>query len=170
MGFAVVADEVRSLAQRSARAARETTEKIEGAISDTSHGVEISIKVAAALHDIVLKVREVDTLATEVAVASQEQSQGIAQINIAIGQVDQVTQATAAHAEESAGAATQLQTQANTLKQAMDELMVLVEGGNSAHTVTPQTVEYLDEAPVVRVRPANNGVKRSTRPNMSVSA
>jgi methyl-accepting chemotaxis protein len=57
MGFAVVADEVRSLAQRSAQAAKETAAKIEGAIAKTTQGVEINVKVAQALHDIVTKAR-----------------------------------------------------------------------------------------------------------------
>ena len=84
MGFAVVADEVRNLAQRSAQAAKETADKIEGAITKTGQGVEISGKVAQALNDIVAKVRQVDELVAEVAGASREQTQGITQINSAV--------------------------------------------------------------------------------------
>ena len=128
LGFAVVADEVRNLAQRSAQAARETTDKIEGAIARTDQGVAISARVAGALQAILTQMREVDKIATEVAQASQQQSQGLSQINTAITQVDQVTQANAANAEESARAANQLQEQADALKEAMQELMTLVEG------------------------------------------
>jgi methyl-accepting chemotaxis protein len=108
MEFAVVADEVRNLAQHSAQAAKETAAKIEGAIGNTSQGVEISCKVAQALYDIVAKARQVDELAAEVANASGEQSRGITQINTAVGQVDKVTQSNAASAEESAAAAEEL--------------------------------------------------------------
>ena len=126
MGFAVVADEVRSLAQRSANAAKETAVKIEGAISKTAQGVGISQKVAATLNDIVAKVRQVDELASEVASASQEQTQGITQINLAVGQMSKITQSNAATAEESAAAAQQLNAEAEMLKTAVAELFDLI--------------------------------------------
>src|ERR1039457_3388407 len=112
MGFAVVADEVRNLAQRSAQAAKETAAKIEGAIRTTAQGVTLSGKVAQALNDIVTKARQVDELAAEVAGASREQTQGITQINVAVGQMDKVTQSNSAGAEESAAAAEELNAQA----------------------------------------------------------
>jgi methyl-accepting chemotaxis protein len=135
MGFAVVADEVRNLAQRSAQAAKETADKIEGAIAKTAQGVEISTKVAAALNEIVTKARQVDELVAEVAGASREQTQGITQINTAVGQMDKVTQSNAASAEESAAAAEELNAQAFTMKESVEELLLLV-GGNSQSTVT----------------------------------
>ena len=128
MGFAVVADEVRNLAQRSAQAARETTAKIEGAILKTAQGVQISQKVTDTLNDIVIKARQVDELASEVAGASREQTQGITQINSAVGQMDKVTQSNAASAEESAAAAQELSSQAELMMQAVDELIHLVGG------------------------------------------
>jgi len=129
MGFAVVADEVRNLAQRSAQAAKETAGKIEGAIAKTAQGVDISSKVALTLNEIVTKVRQVDELVAEVAGASREQTQGITQINTAVGQMDKVTQSNAASAEESAAAAEELNAQANTMKESVTELLQLV-GGN----------------------------------------
>lgn len=128
MGFAVVADEVRNLAQRSAQAAKETAGKIEGAIGKTAQGVELSQKVATRLNEIVTKARQVDQLAAEVASACREQTQGIAQINAAVGETDKVTQSNAANAEESAAAAQQLNSQARTMKQAVGELMELIGG------------------------------------------
>ena len=104
MGFAVVADEVRNLAQRAAPAAKETSGKIETAVTKTTQGVQISAKVAQSLQEIVAKVRQVDELAAEVAAASREQSQGIEQVNTAVTQMDKVTQSSAATAEESASA------------------------------------------------------------------
>src|ERR1022692_3094256 len=79
MGFAVVADEVRNLAQRSAQAAKETAAKIEGSLTRTTQGVEISAKVAASLDEITAKVRQVDELVAEVSGASREQTEGIGQ-------------------------------------------------------------------------------------------
>jgi len=144
MGFAVVADEVRNLAQRCAQAAKETAGKIEGAIVKTGQGVDISGKVAAALNEIVTKVRQVDELVTEVAGASREQTDGIDQINVAVGQMDKVTQSNAATAEESAAAAEELNSQAEVMKQSVAELLRLVGGKSEAvakksgHTSRPQ--------------------------------
>lgn len=128
MGFAVVADEVRNLAQRSAQAARETAAKIEGSLTRTAQGVEISAKVAASLDEIATKIRQVDELVAEFAGASREQNEGITQLNIAVSRMDKVTQANAASAEESAAAAEELNTQAENMKHSVTELQQLVGG------------------------------------------
>jgi methyl-accepting chemotaxis protein len=145
MGFAVVADEVRNLAQRCAQAARETSGMIEGAIINAGQGVEISAKVTQVLDHVTAKVRVVDDLVAEVASALTEQTQGLAQINIAVNQIDKVTQSNAANAEESAAAAEQLNAQALAMKQLVGELLDLVGGkdlqsGNNppAHAVSLQ--------------------------------
>jgi methyl-accepting chemotaxis protein len=127
-GFAVVADEVRNLAQRCAQAAKETATKIEDAVQKSARGADISAKVAKSLEEIVGKARQVDEMAGEVAAASQEQSQGIAQINTAVMQMDKVTQSNAASAEESAAAAEELTAQAESLKEAVSDLLRLVDG------------------------------------------
>jgi methyl-accepting chemotaxis protein len=132
MGFAVVADEVRSLAQRSAQAAKDTSAKIESAIVRTSQGVEISGRVGQRLEEIVVKVQKVDELIAEVAAASREQNQGIAQVNTAVTQMDKVTQSNAANAEESASAAEELNAQAESLREATRQLSELV-GDSGAH-------------------------------------
>ena len=137
MGFAVVANEVRNLAQRCAQAAKETAGKIEGAIVRTSQGVEISSQVAQTLNDIAAKVRQVDALVTEVAHASREQTDGITQLNVAVGQMDKVTQGNAASAEESAAAAEELTAQAAVMKQSVAELLQLVGGNQAAAGPTP---------------------------------
>ena len=80
----------------------------------------LSGKVAQALNDIVTKARQVDELAAEVAGASREQTQGITQINVAVGQMDKVIQSNAAGAEESAAAAEELNAQAEVLKQSVN--------------------------------------------------
>jgi methyl-accepting chemotaxis protein len=128
MGFAVVADEVRNLAQRSATAAKETADKIEGAIAKTEQGVRISEKVSTGLQQIVAQVRQVDEWVAEVASASGEQSQGIEQVNSAVSQMDKVTQTNASSAQESATTASELSSHAATSKTAVDELLALVDG------------------------------------------
>jgi methyl-accepting chemotaxis protein len=132
LGFAVVAEEVRRLAQRCAESARETASKIESAVADASHGVEISTKVSSVLNEIVTKIHQVDELVAEVTVASKEQSQGIAQVNVAVAQMDKVTQANAGSAERSANSAGQLSAQADALKRAVASLFELVNGSQSA--------------------------------------
>jgi methyl-accepting chemotaxis protein len=125
-GFAVVADEVRSLAQRSALAARETADKIADAIARSGQGVELSARVSVGLQEILSKSREVDRLVTEVATASNEQSEGISQINMAISQMDKVTQSNAAGAEETASAAEELNAQSEELRNSSAELAAMV--------------------------------------------
>jgi len=129
-GFAVVADEVRNLARRSADAAKETETKIHGAIGKTTHGVALSRKVAANLVEIVGYARQVDELSAEVAVSSSEQTLGIKHLATAIGQIDKVTQDNAASAEESASAAEQLSAQTESLRDAVADLLVLVNGSS----------------------------------------
>ncbi len=140
-GFAVVADEVRSLAQRCAQAAKETATKIEDSVNKSANGVEISARVAKSLEEIVGKARQVDELAGEVAAASKEQTQGISQVNMAVSQMDKVTQSNAANAEESAAAAEELNAQAEAMKDAVNDLLRLVDGqggraGTSAVTAS----------------------------------
>jgi len=97
-------------------------------VRKSAHGVAISAKVARSLEEIVGKARQVDELAGEVASASKEQSQGIEQVNTAVSQMDKVTQSNAASAEESASAAEELNAQADALKEAVAELLQLVDG------------------------------------------
>lgn len=127
-GFAVVADEVRALAQRCAAAARETAGKIDDASAKSRQGVVISAEVAKSFLTIHEQIRQLDSLVSEIATASQEQSQGITQVSAAVSQMDRVMQGNAASAEESATAAEGLNAQAGSLKQAVVELQQLVSG------------------------------------------
>ncbi len=139
MGFAVVADEVRNLAQRCAQSAKETTDKIEGALTKTTQGVQFSAKVAQGLQEIVAKIRQVDELAAEVASASDEQTKGISQVTTAITQMDKITQSNAAQAEETASAAEELNAQAAALKEAVAQLRKLIGGREGISRGTPST-------------------------------
>lgn len=127
-GFAVVAEEVRALAQRSAAAARETAEKIEGSTSRSEEGARLSAQVAGSFQQIQDKVRDLERLITEIANASREQSEGIAQVNLAVTQMDQVTQANAATAEEGAASAEELQASATELAEQVAKAMQHIGG------------------------------------------
>ncbi len=139
-GFAVVAEEVRALAQRSASAAKETADKIEDSVAKSHHGATVCNRVASRLQEIAVKSREVDELIGEIATASNEQTQGIEQVNKAVGQMDRVVQSTAAQAEEGAGVAQELTTQSASLRQCVDELAHVVGGrsyGAPTRTAAP---------------------------------
>lgn len=131
-GFAVVAEEVRNLAARSAQAARETSELIEGSVEKTSKGEEIAGKTADALNDIVAGVSKVSDLLAEISASSNEQALGIKEVTTGLGQIDQVTQTNTANAEECAAASEQLSSQALHLQQMLTRFR-LEDGGGSEH-------------------------------------
>jgi methyl-accepting chemotaxis protein len=150
-GFAVVADEVRSLAQRSALAARETADRITDSIQKSEHGVRVSAKVSASLNDIAGKARRMNDLVREIAGGSKEQSEGISQVNAAVGQLDTVTQANAAAAEQSASASEELSAQSVELKAAVSRLVAIVSGaGRSVSKAVPPVVPPPPAAPADR--------------------
>ncbi len=126
LGFAVVADEVRNLAQRCAQAAKDTAVLIEESIAKSSAGKSKVDHVAGAIRVITESSAQVKTLIDGVNQGSQEQTRGIEHINKAITQMDQVTQAMAASAEESAAAAEQLHAQSETLKDVVEHLAAMV--------------------------------------------
>ena len=128
MGFAVVAEEVRNLAQRSAQAAKDTQVIIESNIELSEKGVEVAKKVGESLSEITVQSKKVNELMDEIAAASQEQTQGISQINKAVGQMDKVTQQIAANAEESASASEELTAQAENMKEVAQGLVKMVNG------------------------------------------
>jgi len=139
-GFAVVAEEVRSLAARSADAAKETTALIEGSIDKVQEGTKIADDTAAALDDIVAGIEKVTTLIGNIAVASNEQASGIAQIDTGVEQVAHVVQQNSATAEESAAASEELSGQAELLKQLVDTFKLRSKGKSYA-AATPAVKE-----------------------------
>ena len=114
-GFAVVAEEVRNLAGRSAKAARETAELIEGSLGKVENGQTIADQTAKSLEAIVEGIKQATALVGDIATASNDQAQGIAEITEGLGQIDSVTQQNSANSEETASAAQELSGLANTL-------------------------------------------------------
>ncbi len=129
-GFAVVAEEVRNLAARSAKAARETAELIEGSADLTAEGSTIAGQTAEELENIVNEVNKVNDLVAEIAIVSEEQAEGVRQVNIGLEQIDRVTQQNMAMAEESAASAEELSGQAERLQEMLKRFRL--EGQSSS--------------------------------------
>jgi methyl-accepting chemotaxis protein len=143
-GFAVVAEEVRNLAARSANAAKETTEMIEGSIKKAEGGTVIAKDTAIALSEIVNGVEKVATLVNDIAIASNEQAMGIAQINQGIMQVSQVVQTNSATSEESAAASEQLSSQAALLKDAVKKYKLKKGSMQLKQDLNPEVLMMLE--------------------------
>ena len=151
MGFAVVADEVRALAQRSAQAAKDTSDKIEAAVKRSEQGGVASAKVVKSLVEveataqsiqqvftgIVSQIKSLDEVIAEIAAASKEQSAGVSEVNMAVNQMDKVTQSNAASAEENAASASEMNGQARTLQDVVSQLEAVVSG-LSPENASPQ--------------------------------
>ena len=114
-GFAVVAGEVRNLAQRSAAAAKEIKTLIGDSVEKVQGGSKLVAQAGQTMEEIVTSIRRVTDIMSEITAASVEQSAGIEQVNIAITQMDEVTQQNAALVEEAAAAAESLEEQAQNL-------------------------------------------------------
>jgi methyl-accepting chemotaxis protein len=116
-GFAVVASEVRALAQRSAGAAKEIKALISTSTEQVGRGVELVGATGRSLTAIVGQVQEISTVVIEIAASAQEQAAGLAQVNVAVNQMDQVTQQNAAMVEQSTAACHSLSNEAKDLSQ-----------------------------------------------------
>jgi methyl-accepting chemotaxis protein len=114
-GFAVVADEVRNLAVRSAQAVKETTGMVEDTTKAIEDGTAAAELTAQQLDEIVQGSTKVAEYLGDIALASDEQAQGVEQTNAGLEQIDQVTQSNTASAEESASAGEELAAQAQQL-------------------------------------------------------
>ena len=130
-GFAVVADEVRNLAMRAADAARNTATLIEETVKKVGDGSTLVSRTNEAFGEVAEVSAKVGDLVAEIAAASQEQAQGIEQVNKAVAQMDKVVQQNAANAEESASASGEMNSQSRNMRRFVEELVTLIRGGSS---------------------------------------
>jgi len=147
-GFAVVAEEVRNLAARSANAAKETTDLIEGSIKKVEGGTKIASETAVALHKIVEGVTKTTNLVGEIATATKEQALGINQVNQGILQVSDVVQTNSATSEESAAASEELSSQAELLREQVSRFKLKKATGSSfrgLEDLNPEVLRMLEE-------------------------
>ena len=139
-GFAVVADEVRNLAMRSAEAARNTANLIEGTVKKVRDGSGLVDKTNMAFGQVASGVGKINELIGGIAAASRQQAEGIEQISTAVASMDSVVQQTAANAEESASLSEEMRSQADKLQTIVDRLATVVGRGDheiySADSVT----------------------------------
>jgi methyl-accepting chemotaxis protein len=125
-------------------------------MSKSDQGAKISEKVAKSLDEITSKARQVDDLIAEIAVASQEQSQGIDQVTRAVSDMDTVTQANAATAQQTSAAAAELNSQTAGLKSVIEELTRMVD---SAKAKPGEAVAPREEAPVKKAEKKKTPIK-----------
>jgi len=132
MGFAVVANEVRNLAQRCAQAAQDTAGLIEESIAKANDGKIRLDRVALAVGSITGSAAKVKSLVDEMSAGSHDQARGIEQVAKAISEIEQVTQKTAASAEQGAAAGQQLSAQSETMRDVVRQLAALIGGSAAA--------------------------------------
>lgn len=133
-GFAVVADEVRNLAMRTAEAAKNTADLIEGTVHKVKAGSELVGKSGKEFHEVALNVERFGELIGQISAATHDQAQGIEQINKAVSEMDKVVQQNAANAEECASATEEMNAQAVQMKGFVRELEKLIRGAGDKTT------------------------------------
>jgi methyl-accepting chemotaxis protein len=123
-GFAVVAGEVRNLAQRSATAVKEIGDLVKSTLTKVEKGTRLANGSGESLVEIIASVKEVGRYVSEIAAASDEQRQGSSQINIAVSELDTMTQQNAGLVEENASASEEIAGRAQELLRMMDKFKI----------------------------------------------
>ncbi|HEV2619135.1 MAG TPA: methyl-accepting chemotaxis protein, partial [Acidobacteriaceae bacterium] len=136
LGFAVVAEEVRSLAQRCAQAAKDTTELIEDSERRTTSGKQKVNQVADAIRSITDKTAKISILMEQISRHSADESERIKQIGAAMLEIEDVTQSSAAGAEQGAAAASELHAQSSSLTGVVTRMRLMVDGRSSKASST----------------------------------
>ena len=144
LGFAVVADEVRNLAQRSSQAARETQNLIEGSIGKSKEGNHRLQELSDSIGAISKSLQQVRTLVREVSDGSQEQKRVLGNVASAVLKIDQVTQQSAATAQQTASAGSQLEAQSDSMKSLVANLSILI-GTNHLRDLPPQRADAIGQ-------------------------
>ncbi len=164
-GFAVVADEVRNLAARSAKAAKDTADLIQGSVEKAANGVNIAHRTGEALKSIVNSVTKANDLVAEIAVASNEQAQGISQVSAGLNQIEGVTQQTTAIAEESAAASEELASQATHLRHVLSQFALKASETNIiTHKAAAAATKKTEPLMKVENKQAKSSAKAKVRP------
>ena len=151
-GFAVVAGEVRNLAQRSAQAAKEIKDLIGASVEKVESGSALVADAGHTMGEIVASVQRVNDIIAGISAAAGEQNNGIAQVNVAVTQLDQMTQQNAALVEESAAAAQSLRDQANRLSEAVGVFRV-----SASDRSAPDSARLAAASTAVRALPHTRG-------------
>jgi hypothetical protein len=144
------AGEVRQLAQRSAEAARQIKSLIGDSVTKVEAGTKLVDTAGKTMNEIVTAVSRVSDLIADIAAASQEQSSGIAQVNTAVTQMDQVVQQNASLVEESTAATEAMKEQAGTLLKLVARFRL---GEDAAATFEEQPRQAIAAVAPIRVRP-----------------